>query len=82
MATIGNRTGYQKTLVTGTILKGRKRIKSATSTIFGNFYQILRSYFTKVFGNREITIHMDGFSETLNTTNNGFFSIMIEESLK
>ncbi len=69
----------QKRLVTGTILKGRKRIKSDTSTIFGNFFQILRSYFAKVYSNREITINLGGFSETLNTTKNGFFSIMIEE---
>jgi phosphatidate phosphatase APP1 len=71
----------QKTLITGTLLKGRRRLKSDTSTIFGNFLQIIRSYSTNVYGNSEITIHMGDFSETLNTTKNGFFSIMIDEPL-
>ncbi len=69
----------QKTLITGTVLKGRRRLKSNPTTIFGNFFQIIRSYSAEVYGKSEITIQMGRFSETLNTTKNGFFSIMVEE---
>jgi phosphatidate phosphatase APP1 len=67
------------TLITGTILKSRRKLRATTSSIIGNFGQILRSYFTQPYGDREIKISMGKHEVTLNTSGKGFFYIMLDK---
>jgi phosphatidate phosphatase APP1 len=67
------------TLISGTILKGRRKLRTTTSSIIGNFGQILRSYFTYPYGNREIMISMGKHEVTLNTSGKGFFYTMLDK---
>lgn len=67
-------------LVNGTILRGRKKLRSNTSTIAGNFFQILRSYFHDSYADKEITFRMGDFKKELLTTGKGHFSFMADAS--
>jgi phosphatidate phosphatase APP1 len=67
------------TLISGTVLKSRRKLRTNTSSIIGNFGQILRSYFTKPYGDREIKIFMGRHEIMLKTSGKGFFYAMLDE---
>lgn len=65
-------------LVNGTILKGKRKIRSNTTTIAGNFLQVMRSYFHETYSGKEITFRMGDFKKELLTTGKGHFSFMAD----
>ena len=67
-----------KSLVTGTILSGKRKLRSNTTTIAGNFWQILRSYFHPVYSQKPISFKMGDLSREINTTSKGHFSFMVD----
>ena len=67
------------TMISGTILKSRRKLRTNTSSIIGNFGQILRSYFIKPFVDREIMISMGKHKVMLNTSGKGFFYAMLDK---
>lgn len=67
------------TLISGTVLKSRRKLRTNTSSIIGNFGQILRSYFTTPYGDREIKISMGKNDVMLNTSGKGFFYAMLDK---
>ncbi len=71
-----------KILVSGTLLKGKKRSSGVASTILGNFFQILISYFLKPYSNGELTIQSKQEKIHLKTSEKGHFSTLIDGSLE
>jgi phosphatidate phosphatase APP1 len=67
-----------KSLINGTILKGRKKLRSNTTTIAGNFLQVMRSYFHGTYAEKEISFRMGEFKKDLLTTEKGHFSFMAD----
>lgn len=67
-----------KSLVSGTILRGRRKIRSNTTTIAGNFFQIMRSYFHETYSEKEMTFRMGDFKKEMLTTGKGHFSFMAD----
>ncbi len=70
-----------QSLVNGTILKGKKKLRSNTKTIAGNFLQILRSYFHGTYSEKEVTFRMGDFKKELLTTEKGHFSFVTDAPL-
>ncbi|MDF1571382.1 MAG: App1 family protein [Bacteroidales bacterium] len=67
-----------KSLVNGTILRGRKKLRSNTRTIAGNSFQVMRSYFHGTYADKEISFRMGSFEREILTTGKGHFSFMAD----
>jgi hypothetical protein len=67
-----------KSLVNGTILRGKRKLRINTTTIAGNFFQVLRSYFHGTYAEKEVTFRMGTFRKELITTGKGHFSFMAD----
>ena len=70
-----------KILVSGTLLKGKKRSSGVASTIVGNFFQVMISYFLKPYSNGEVTIQSNQNRIELKTNEKGHISTLIDGSL-
>lgn len=62
-------------IVSGTLLDNNKEPQGAKSTVLGNFFDVIGSYFQKQSGAREITFETDDFTIATITNKKGFFSI-------
>jgi hypothetical protein len=67
-----------KSLVNGTVLTGKRKLRINTSTIAGNFLQVMRSYFHGTYAEKTLTFRMGNFRKELITTGKGHFSFMAD----
>ncbi|WP_299465432.1 App1 family protein [uncultured Microscilla sp.] len=69
----------QKVLITGTLLRGKPRSSTTSSTWLGHFIRMMRSYFHPVCKHQSLTIYLGNQQQASVTTNyKGYFSTMVE----
>jgi len=68
----------EKTLFNGVILKNAPYSFTQDVNIFSNFFKVLKSYFTKSYANKNITITTNGKAVQTMTDRNGSFRIVAD----
>lgn len=71
-----------KTWICGTALEGKQRKHRAPRTVLAHFTRILGSYFKTPYGEQLLTVEMGDIREEVQTTEKGFFSVLVDAPLR